>query len=101
MGVEDRHNPVARLAPLAKAGVPIFHIHGDSDAVVPLNGCAETVAALTMTAKNRVVTESSDGKGGTLTVKALSIGGAAQPAGTYTAANAKWIEGKGKVVVQP
>ena len=32
----DDHDPVARLAPLAKAGVPIFHIHGDSDRVVPL-----------------------------------------------------------------
>ena len=30
------HNPVDRLAPLAKAGVPFFAIHGDSDAVVPL-----------------------------------------------------------------
>lgn len=31
-----RHNPIDRLAPLAKAKVPIFHIHGDSDVVVPL-----------------------------------------------------------------
>jgi pimeloyl-ACP methyl ester carboxylesterase len=31
------HNPIDRLAPLAKAGVPIFHIHGDADAVVPLD----------------------------------------------------------------
>ena len=30
------HNPIDRLAPLAKAGVPIFHIHGDVDRVVPL-----------------------------------------------------------------
>ena len=30
------HNPIDRLAPLAKAGVPIFHIHGDTDDVVPL-----------------------------------------------------------------
>ncbi len=30
------HNPIDRLEPLAKAGVPIFHIHGDSDTVVPL-----------------------------------------------------------------
>ena len=30
------HNPVERLAPLAKAKVPIFHIHGDRDKVVPL-----------------------------------------------------------------
>ena len=30
------YNPVDRLAPLAKAGVPLFAIHGDSDQVVPL-----------------------------------------------------------------
>ena len=31
-----RHNPLERLEPLAKAGVPIFHIHGDVDKVVPM-----------------------------------------------------------------
>ncbi len=31
-----RHNPIQRVGPLAKAQVPIFHIHGDADAVVPL-----------------------------------------------------------------
>jgi pimeloyl-ACP methyl ester carboxylesterase len=30
------HNPVDCLAPLARARVPILHIHGDSDSVVPL-----------------------------------------------------------------
>ena len=30
------HNPIDRLAPLANARVPIFHIHGDSDTVVPI-----------------------------------------------------------------
>lgn len=30
------HNPVPRLEGLAKADVPIFHIHGDVDEVVPL-----------------------------------------------------------------
>ena len=30
------HNPIDRLAPLAQAGVPVFHIHGDSDTIVPL-----------------------------------------------------------------
>lgn len=30
------HNPVDRLASLAKAGVPLFAIHGDVDTVVPL-----------------------------------------------------------------
>ncbi|HVK08448.1 MAG TPA: sialate O-acetylesterase [Gemmataceae bacterium] len=42
-GQLDHHNPVARLAPLAKAGVPIFHIHGDTDAVVPLGANSEEV----------------------------------------------------------
>ena len=31
-----QHNPIDRLPPLAAAGVPIFHIHGDADSVVPL-----------------------------------------------------------------
>jgi alpha-beta hydrolase superfamily lysophospholipase len=39
----DRHNPVARVAPLAEARVPLFHLHGDQDTVVPL---AENSAAL-------------------------------------------------------
>ncbi|HUT57332.1 MAG TPA: prolyl oligopeptidase family serine peptidase [Phycisphaerae bacterium] len=31
------HNPVDRLAPLAAAGVPVLHVHGDGDAVVPVD----------------------------------------------------------------
>tara|TARA_B100001123_G_scaffold433946_1_gene559628 strand:- start:586 stop:1386 length:801 start_codon:yes stop_codon:yes gene_type:complete len=31
------HNPIDRLELLAKANVPIFHIHGDQDRVVPLD----------------------------------------------------------------
>ena len=31
-----QHNPIDRLASLAAAKVPIFHIHGDQDRVVPL-----------------------------------------------------------------
>ena len=38
-----KHNPVDRLRPLAEAKVPVFHIHGDSDTVVPL---AENTALL-------------------------------------------------------
>jgi len=37
-GLKDalaQHNPIARLAPLAKARIPILHLHGDSDKVVP------------------------------------------------------------------
>ena len=30
------HNPIERLASLAKAKVPILHIHGDTDTTVPL-----------------------------------------------------------------
>ena len=30
------HNPIERLKPLAEAGVPILHVHGDIDLVVPL-----------------------------------------------------------------
>ena len=32
----DQHNPINNLAGLAKAKVPIFIVHGDSDRVVPL-----------------------------------------------------------------
>jgi pimeloyl-ACP methyl ester carboxylesterase len=31
-----QHNPIDRLGPLAKAEVPILHIHGDVDKLVPL-----------------------------------------------------------------
>jgi predicted esterase len=32
-----KHNPIDRLAPLAKAEVPVLHIHGDQDEIVPLD----------------------------------------------------------------
>ena len=38
------HNPIDRLAPLAKAQVPIFHIHGDQDRVVPLKANSAELA---------------------------------------------------------
>ena len=31
------YNPIDQMVPLAKAGVPLFAIHGDSDTVVPLD----------------------------------------------------------------
>ena len=31
-----RHNPIDRIEALARARVPIYHIHGDSDGVVPI-----------------------------------------------------------------
>jgi pimeloyl-ACP methyl ester carboxylesterase len=33
----DEHNPIARMAPLAEAKIPLRHIHGDNDKVVPLD----------------------------------------------------------------
>ncbi len=38
------HNPIQRLAPLAKTGVPILHIHGDADTAVPLEKNAGELA---------------------------------------------------------
>jgi len=70
-------------------------------AYLHLNGCQESAAGLVMTANNKVHTDSSNGVGGVLTVKSLILGGAAQPAGEYTTATAKWIEGKGRVIVKP
>ncbi len=40
----DAHNPVSRVESLAKAHVPIFHIHGDSDEVVPLEANSAALA---------------------------------------------------------
>jgi predicted esterase len=38
-----KHNPIDRLEPLAKAGVPILHVHGDADMVVPLEKNSQIV----------------------------------------------------------
>ena len=38
------HNPVERLRPLAEARVPILHIHGDCDDLVPLAANSQRVA---------------------------------------------------------
>ena len=39
-----RHNPIDRLASLAEAGVPILHIHGDVDDIVPLKDNSDELA---------------------------------------------------------
>lgn len=39
-----KHNPPDRVAALAKAKVPIFHIHGDIDKVVPLDANSQLLA---------------------------------------------------------
>jgi len=40
----DVHNPVSRVELLAKARVPIFHIHGDSDLTVPIEANSAALA---------------------------------------------------------
>jgi hexosaminidase len=83
------------------AGITMIGAGNNGAAYLHLNGCKETVASLTMTAGNRIKTDSSTGVSGALTIKSLTIDGTRLPAGTYTSANARWIEGKGKVVVRP
>lgn len=39
-----RHNPIERLAPLAQAHIPIFHVHGDKDSTVPLEANSAELA---------------------------------------------------------
>ena len=39
-----KYNPIDRLKPLADAGVPVFHIQGDSDTVVPLEANSAALA---------------------------------------------------------
>lgn len=39
-----KYNPIDRLKPLAEARVPVFHIHGDSDTVVPLEANSAELA---------------------------------------------------------
>ncbi len=39
-----KYNPIDRLQPLAEARVPILHIHGDRDQVVPLEGNSAELA---------------------------------------------------------
>lgn len=39
-----QHNPIPRLASLAKAKVPILHIHGDQDKLVPLAANSQALA---------------------------------------------------------
>lgn len=40
-----QHNPINILQPLAAAGVPIFHVHGDADDVVPLQDNTAVLAS--------------------------------------------------------
>jgi fermentation-respiration switch protein FrsA (DUF1100 family) len=39
----SEHNPINRLQPLAVADIPIFHIHGDADTLVPLSANSQVI----------------------------------------------------------
>jgi endonuclease/exonuclease/phosphatase family metal-dependent hydrolase len=58
-----RHNPVDRLAPLAKAGVPIFHVHGDKDGTVPLADNSALLASRYREAGGTVALQIAEGQG--------------------------------------
>jgi hypothetical protein len=70
-------------------------------AYLHLNGRREVAASLITTTNNRVRTDAADGTAGELMVNRLTVEGVAKPGGTYTATTARWIEGKGQVVVRP
>lgn len=57
------HNPIDRLAPLANAGVPLMHIHGDNDKTVPLNH------------NSGMIKERFDQLGGMMTLEVIKGGG--------------------------
>jgi hypothetical protein len=83
------------------AHITLIDAGANGAAYLDLNGFSETAAGLTMTARNRIRTDGPTGRSGTLTVKSLTVGGVKKPAGEYSAATEKWIEGKGKEVVRP
>lgn len=57
------HNPVDRIAPLAKAKVPVLHLHGDADRVVPLE------------ANTALLAERYEALGGPIEVEVIKGGG--------------------------
>jgi len=81
--------------------ITLLNAGNSGGAYLNLNGCNETVAALVMATNTMVKTDSPEGKSGVLTIKALTVNNVKKPAGTYTAATEKWLEGKGKIVVVP
>lgn len=58
-----KHNPIDRLKPLADAGVPIYHVHGDKDTVVPIEKNSAELA------------ERYKALGGTITLEIVAGGG--------------------------
>jgi pimeloyl-ACP methyl ester carboxylesterase len=60
-----RYNPIDRLEPLAKAGVPIFHIHGDMDRMVPLEDNSGELARRYRQLGGQMVLQVAKGEGHT------------------------------------
>ena len=71
------------------AKITLIEAPSTGAAYLDLNGFTETVAALAMTPNNKVKTDSSSGRSGTLKVRMLTIGGVQPPPGTYTAARVR------------
>ena len=59
----ELHSPVERLGPLAEANVPIYHIHGDSDEVVPLGMHSAALAEAYRALGGDVVLDVAKGQG--------------------------------------
>jgi len=59
----EKHNPIDRLSSLAKADVPIFHIHGDNDNVVPLADNSALLAERYKKLGGRINLEIAKGQG--------------------------------------
>jgi len=57
------HNPVERLAPLARARVPLFHTHGTEDTVVPFDRNAALVARRYQNLGGRMTLRVLEGQG--------------------------------------
>lgn len=57
------HNPIERLKPLADAGVPIYHIHGDVDKVVPNDANSAIVAERYKKLGGKMTLKIADGQG--------------------------------------
>jgi len=59
----SEHNPVDRIAALAKARVPIFHIHGDIDKTVPLDDNSALLAQRYRLAGGKMEVKVAKGQG--------------------------------------
>jgi pimeloyl-ACP methyl ester carboxylesterase len=62
-GTLTQYNPIERLASLAKAKVPIYHIHGDKDRVVPFAANAAALMQRYRKLGGEVVVLTAEGQG--------------------------------------